>query len=69
MNTNQYSQVLKMVQLDNDLNQINNKSLRLQVQHQQVTEKRRKILESLLSQGVDQEEVKAYYNQIKNNQV
>lgn len=69
MNTNQYSQILKLVQLENDLNQINNKTQRLQAQYQQVKVKRERILQNLVQQGIDQQTVQAYYNQIKNNQI
>lgn len=69
MNNNQFSQILKLVQLDNELNTINNKYQRLQQQHQQITGKRERILQNLLLSGVPKEEVENYYQSIKQNQI
>lgn len=69
MNNNQFSQILKLVQLDNELNTINNKYQRLQQQHQQIKDKRDRILQNLILCGVNEEEVKTYYRSIKQNQI
>lgn len=69
MNNNQFSQILKLVQLDNELNTINNKYQRLQQQHQQITGKRERVLQNLLLSGVPKEEVENYYRSIKQNQI
>lgn len=69
MNNNQFSQILKLVQLDNELNTINNKYQRLQQQHQQITGKRERVLQNLLISGVPKEEVENYYRSIKQNQI
>lgn len=65
MNPTQVSQIFKIVQLEAEGRQLDNKLERLKSQHQQIMNKREKIISSLLKQGVRDLDLEAQLKEVR----